>query len=119
MENITSRQRSQFQNKAIHLYIKWVARELQNQGQTMQNIVKAITKVEIMPTPENIKELVWREIQKSVVGKESTAALEKHEVTEVYDVMSMWLSKNFGISLPFPNDEDIAPLKELLTHSTD
>lgn len=105
------KQRTELQNRAIHLYLTWVARELQNQGQTMQNVVKAVTKVEITPTMQNVKEMVWREIQKTMFKKESSAMLTKHEVDEVYRVMSMWLSKNFGIDLPFPNDEDIAPLK--------
>lgn len=109
-DTIIAKQRTEQQNKAIHLYLTWVARELQNQGQTMQNVVKAITKVEITPTMQNIKELVWREIQKTMFEKESTTFLTKHEVDEVYRVMSMWLSKNFGIDLPFPNDEDISPL---------
>jgi hypothetical protein len=104
------KQRTHAQNNALHLYLSMVANELQNQGQTLQNIVKAIKKVEIIPTKENLKEVVWREIQKAILGKESTTFLTKHEVTEVYEVMSMWLAKNFGIDIPFPNDPDPAPL---------
>jgi hypothetical protein len=107
----TGKQRTHEQNNALHLYLTWVARELVNQGQTMQNVVKKITKVEITPTPQNVKEIVWREIQKAHLGKESTTFLTKQEVNEVYEIMSMWLSKSFGIDIPFPNDEDIAPLK--------
>jgi hypothetical protein len=106
------KQRTEQQNKSIHLYLTWVARELQNQGQTLQNVVSKINKVEIVPTMYNLKEVVWREIQKSHLGKESTTLLTKHEVDEIYGIMSMWLAKNFGISLPFPNDEDVAPLKD-------
>ena len=109
---INQKQRTELQNRAIHLYLTWVARELSNQGQTMQNVVKAITKVEITPTMQNVKEMIWREIQKTMFKKESTTFLTKHEVTQVYEVMSMWLSKNFQIDLPFPNDNDIAPLKD-------
>ena len=109
---IHPKQRTELQNKAIHLYLTWVAHELENQGQTMQNVVKAITKVEITPTMQNVKEMIWREIQKTMFKKESTTFLTKHEVTQVYEVMSMWLSKNFQIDLPFPNDNDVAPLKE-------
>ena len=95
--------RSDQQNRAIHLYLQMVAHELQNGGHTMQDVVSKINKVEIIPTPKNIKELVWREIQKVQVGKKSTTELTKHEVSEVYDVMSMWLAKNFEIDLPFPH----------------
>ena len=110
-DDIRYKQRTDLQNRALHLYLTWVARELSNQGQTMQNVVKKITKVEITPTMQNVKEMIWREIQKTMFKKESTTFLNKQEITEVYDVMSMWLSKNFGIYLPFPSDEDIAPLK--------
>jgi len=105
-----TKQRTLAQNNSIHLYLSWVARELINQGQTLQDVVKKITKVEIIPNTYNLKEVVWREIQKALLGKESTTFLTKHEVNEVYEVMSMWLSKNFEISLPFPNDPDPAPL---------
>lgn len=105
------KQRTEQQNKAIHLYLSMVATELQNQGQTLQDVVKAIRKVEIVPTKDNLKEVVWREIQKTLFQKDSTTYLTKHEVTQVYEVMSMWLAKNFGISLPFPHDEELAILK--------
>jgi 6-pyruvoyl-tetrahydropterin synthase len=108
---MTDKQRTEQQNRALHLYLEMVARELRNQGQTMQDVVKKINKVEIVPTMANLKEIVWREIQKTLFDKESTTFLTKHEVTEVYEVMSMWLSKNFGIDIPFPDDPDPAPFK--------
>ena len=98
------------------MYLTWVARELCNQGQTLQNVVAKINKVEITPTPQNLKEIVWREIQKTHLKKESTTFLTKHEVDEIYGIMSMWLSKNFGIDLPFPNDEK--KQFEKLSHGT-
>lgn len=93
------------------MYLDQVAHELQNQGQTLQDVVAKINKVEIIPTKDNLKEVVWREIQKVVVNKESTIFLTKHEVNQVYEVMSMWLAKNFQIDLPFPHDEDLQEAK--------
>jgi hypothetical protein len=100
-----SKQRTGQQNRALHLYFTQVASELDRQGHTLQDVVKAITKVEITPTPHNIKEVVWREIQKTLLGKESTTFLTKHEIDQVYDVMNKWLGQHFGIHIPFPNDE--------------
>ena len=108
MSDHITKQRTDSQNRALHLYLSMVAQELQNQGQTMQNVMKKITKVEIIPTTYNLKEIVWREIQKVHLGKESTTELTKQEVNEVYEIMSMWLSKNFGIDIPFPVDEQKA-----------
>ena len=72
------KQRTQNQNNALHLYLTQVANALDREGHTMQDVVAKITKVEITPTMHNIKELVWREIQKAQLGKESTTFLEKH-----------------------------------------
>lgn len=105
------KQRTELQNNALHLYLEWVARELENGGHTMQDVCKVITKIEIHPTKENVKEIIWREIQRALFGKKSTTELSKHEVTKVYEVMAQFLAREFQISLPFPNDEDIAPLK--------
>lgn len=106
------KQRTELQNNAIHLYLEWVARELQNQGQTMQDVVEKINFAEITPSKNAVKEMIWRPIQETVVNKKSTTELTKNEVNEVYEIISMFLSKQFRIDLPFPNDDgDFAPLK--------
>jgi hemoglobin-like flavoprotein len=104
-KNSADKQRTAQQNKALHLYLTQVAQELDRQGHTMQNVVKKITKVEIKPTLYNVKEMIWREIQKAVLGKDSTTFLEKNEIDQVYDVMNKWLGTYFEIYIPFPNDE--------------
>ena len=108
MSEHINKQISEQQMKSIHLYLQWVADELNQQGQTMQNVVKQISKVEIRPTKENLKEMVWREIAKAVTKKESTTFLTKQEVSQIYEIMSVWLAKHFGIDLPFPVAEERA-----------
>lgn len=110
-KEVLPKQRTELQNNALHLYFEMIAKELQNQGQTMQNVVKKFDFCEITPTKQSVKDIIWRPIMETVVSKKSTTELTKHEVTEVYEIVSMFLSKQFGISIPFPNDEDIAPLK--------
>ena len=97
--------RSDSQNNSIHLYLSQVARELINNGYTLQDVVEKIRKVEITPTTENLKEVVWREIQYAVLKKRLTRELSKTEVNEVYEPLSMWLAKEFQISLPFPSEQ--------------
>lgn len=100
------KQRTDSQNKALHLYLTQVANELDRNGHTLQDVVKAITKVEITPTMQNIKDVVWREIQKSQLGIESTTELKKQEdIDKVYDVMNKWLGTYFDVHIPFPVDE--------------
>ncbi len=102
----TVKQRTIAQNKAIHLYLQNVAHELQNQGQTLQDVVKKVNMVEITPTTQTLKETLWRPIQEIVVSKKSTTELQTNEVKEIYNIISMFLAKNFEISLPFPSQEE-------------
>lgn len=99
------RQRTSQQNRALHLYLTQVANELDRQGHTLQDVVAKINKVEITPTMHNIKEVVFREIMKAMLGKDSTAFLAKQEIDQVYEVMNKWLGLHFQIHIPFPNDE--------------
>lgn len=107
------KQRTLSQNNAIHKYLDLVARELQNQGQTMRDVIQKLPELEVLPTTKTLKEIVWKPIQKASLGKESTTELETAEVTLVYDIMSMFLSKHFQIDIPFPSNE-LSGLEELL-----
>jgi hypothetical protein len=99
-------QRTSTQNKAIHVYLEMVARELSNQGQTLQGVVKQIAWTEITPTKQAIKEVLWRPVMEIVTGKKSTTELTTAEVSKVYEIISMFLAKNFSIDLPFPSEEN-------------
>ena len=106
-------QRTISQNNSIHQYLKLVAHELQNQGQTMRDVIQKLPEVEIPATTYTLKEILWKPIQKASLGKESTTELTTAEVTLVYDIMSMFLAKEFQIDMPFPSN-DLSGLEELL-----
>lgn len=106
METNTERQRSLKQNNALHKYLTMVAHELCNGGYSMQDVVKAIPLVELIPNMSLVKEVIWRPIQKTVYDKKSTTELTTAEVNKVYEMVSMFLAKNFEIDLPFPSIED-------------
>jgi hypothetical protein len=104
-DNKTPVQRSNQQNKALHKYCEMVAHELENGGHTMQDVVKKIDMCEIYPTTRTVKEIIFKPIQEAVLGKKSTTELTTNEINKVYEVMSMFLAKEFEISLPFPSIE--------------
>jgi type I restriction-modification system DNA methylase subunit len=107
---IRKQKRTKKQNDAIHLYLEQVAGELQNQGQTLQGIIEKIEIAEIIPTEKNLKEVIWRSFQDALLKKKSTTELTTDEVTKVYEVVAMFLSRNFEINLPFPSIEEDEPL---------
>ena len=100
------KQRTLTQNSSIHKYCEMVARELCNQGQTMQDVIKKITLTEITPTTYSVKEIIFKPLQEATLGKKSTTQLTTAEVDQVYKIMSMFLSKQFEIDLPFPSQEN-------------
>ena len=93
--------RTSQQNKALHLYLTHVAQALNEAGLPMQKVLT----VDIDWNPENVKEYLWRSVQKSQLKKESTTQLTKAEVTQVYETLNRLLGEKFGVHVPFPNDE--------------
>lgn len=106
--------RTQAQSRAIHLYLTQVAKELERNGYTMQDVLERIRKVEIMPTGNALKEVVWKPIQKILFNKKSTTELSKtEEIDKVYDVVNKWLAKEFdGLHIPFPSQEELAKIDD-------
>ncbi len=104
------------QNRAIHLYLRLLADEMNKQGVTLQQVVKAIQRAEIRPTEHNLKEVVWREMQKALFGKESTTELTTAEVDKVYEMVNAFVTTKIdgydGTSVPFP-DANTKSLDEL------
>ena len=106
-DNKIPKKRTERQNNALHLYLTQVAETLDREVHTMQDVVKKITKVEIRPTLSNVKEMIWREIQKAQLGKTSTTELSKQEdIDKVYDAMNKWLGYYFKIHIPFPSMDE-------------
>lgn len=103
-------QRTENQNKALHLYFMWLATELNLAGYTVQLVLKQ--KMDLDWTPEMCKELLWRPAQQAILKKKSTTELDKiQDIDIIYEHLNRHLGEKFGIHIPFPNDEDVAPLK--------
>lgn len=97
--------RTDEQNRALHLYFRWVAEALAEKHIDFRDL-----KVEIQPTEHLVKELMWKPIQIAMYGKESTTKLEKSELSAIYDTLHRALldADRFGVNVPFPNKEDLA-----------
>lgn len=103
----SEKKRTERQSRALHTYFTLVARELSNQGQTMQDVVEKMTVVQIWPTKHVVKEMIFRPIMYAMTGQISTKKITTKELQAIYETMAQFLSTNFGISLPFPSQEDL------------
>lgn len=99
------RTRSQEQNAAMHLWLTWVAKALNDAG-LYRHLVLA-ERPELSWTMDAAKEDLWRPVQRALVRKESTTELYKPEVSDVYEELNRFLAEKFGISIRFPNKNDL------------
>jgi predicted transcriptional regulator len=104
--------RTNQQSKAIHLFCKQVADALNNEGHTMQSVVKHINKMEIVPTKNNVKEIIWRTAQLSTCHTDSTTLLERKDIDKIYDAINMFLGHYFQIHVPFPSNDSVQFIDE-------
>ena len=92
--------RTLLQNNSLHKYLTMLAEELQEAGLDMKQILKP--HIEIPPTPELLKDHLWRPIQISMFGKQSTTELTTIEVNKIYEVLNRHLGEKFGVHVPWP-----------------
>ena len=97
------------QNRALHLYCKQVAEELNKKGIG----VTAVLKPEVSFNMITVKEQLYKPILAALRGKNSTRQMTSKELNEVYDVMNKVLGERFGIHVEFPSIESLLFEKQL------
>ena len=88
------------QNKSLWLYYSKVAKRLNDAGLEIKQVIKA----DVPWTKDTVHDVMWRPIQKALLGKESTTSLKKNEIDTVYEVMNRLLGEKFGIHVDFPSE---------------
>jgi len=99
------KKRTLAQNRSLHLMFTMLAEELNKQGLDMRKTLKP--SIDIWWTSENLKEYLWRPIQKATVVKESTTELTTKEIDKVFEVLMKHLGEKFGVYIPFPSIEEV------------
>lgn len=92
--------RSGLQNAAMHQYFKMLMVALNDAGLDVRRTMRADVSV---PWNEKlVKELIWRPVQRAMKGKDSTTALFKMELSDIYEVINRHMSENHGVHVPWP-----------------
>ena len=102
-------QRTNQQNKALHVLYQLLANTLNDNGLDMRKTLKP--EIDIPWSPASVKEYLWRPIQKAQLNKQSTTELTTKEIDEVFDTINKHLGEKFGLTIDFPSIETII-LKE-------
>jgi len=91
------------QNAALHVLFTSLAKELNEKGLTVQEVLAKT--VELDWNPKRIKEDLWRPIQIALTNKVSTTDLDKtSEIDEIYETLNRFMAQ-WGIHVPFPSEE--------------
>lgn len=93
------------QRKALHLYFANLAEALNEAGLDMREVLRP--EIEISWTSFSVKNYLWRAIQKSMFGKESTTELSTKEVNQIYEILHRHLAEKFHINVSFPSEADM------------
>lgn len=99
--------RTEYQNNAIHKFFTMLAQELNEKGKDMRVVLK--DDWQIWWTPEAVKDHLWRPVQRSMTGKESTKELEKTsgEIDQIHEMIMKNLGENHGIEwIEFPHNDN-------------
>lgn len=108
MEELTEKQRTLAQNRAMHLLFRKIAYEFNDRGIEHKVVVNLLEKYATVPWNEvTIKELIWRTLQKALLLKESSTELTTKDIDKVFDVMNREIFVPLGIELDFPSIETI------------
>ena len=98
------------QNSAAHLWMTQIAKIFNDNGHTVQKVLGSMRQgVEIYWSASLIKEILWREIQMAVTGKQSTTELSKHEeIDKIVNILTKFCGERLKLEIPpFPSQNEL------------
>lgn len=98
-------QRTNQQNKALHVLFRLLADTLNEHGLDMRKTLKP--DVNIPWSGPSVKEFLWRPIQQAQLTKQSTTELTTVEIDQVFDTINRHLGERFSLHVPFPSIDEI------------
>lgn len=101
-----TKQRTGQQNNAMHKYFELLSEALNDAGYNVMQTMKH--DAEIPWNARLVKELIWRPVQIAAHDIESTAKLNKLQVSDVYETVNRHLADKVGVSVAFPCESDMS-----------
>lgn len=95
--------RTALQNRALHLYLDQVSKELNEKGLTVQMVLAEA--IERHWDMETVKAQLWQPLQKAIFGNMKTSEMETGAYAKVDLYFSHFLCSKFGVHVPWPVDK--------------
>jgi len=97
--------RSNLQNRALHLFFTQVANELNSLGILFVYTGLKGLEMETQWTMELFKEMTWKPLQKAMYGTTSTTKLKRNEIDPIFETINKFFAER-GVRISFPNQFD-------------
>jgi len=98
--------RSSQQNKALHLLFTHISESLNEIGETFNYKGIRGFEIETTWTPLLVKEMIWKPIQITMFGIESTTKINTNQINAILDVLTKYFGER-GIPVSFPCQFDL------------
>lgn len=98
--------RSSQQNRALHLYFKFITQELNEMGHEFTYLGVKGYELSTTYTEEIVKNFFWRPIQKALFEIESTKEIDTDQMNQIIDVINKFFAEK-GVFIPFPSYESL------------
>jgi len=97
-----SETRTQKQQDSLQLWLRWTANELNDKGIDLKIVIQKLESrgIDIPCTEGALKELVWKPIQKAMIGQESTTQAGTTDYNAEYMGLCKWFAQEFEVTLP-------------------
>jgi hypothetical protein len=96
--------RSQKQNRALHLFFQMLSTELNDLGLEFTYSGLNVESISLMYTPELVKNFFWRPIQIALFDIQSTTEINTYQINQILDVIIKFIGER-GVYVEFPNKE--------------
>lgn len=91
------------QNSSLHLYCTMLADALNAAGWDMVKTLSLKPDVDVPWSMTSVKNELWRPIQQAVIDKQSTARMQKKDVSTIYEILNRHTSSKLGVSVIWPD----------------
>lgn len=97
---MTDKQRTNAQNRALHLWCKMLSKLLNDSGMDMRTFLKEEIDIPWDEDGRMVKEHIWKPLQEVMLDIESTADAETPDYNKVYEVLVRHLADKKGLVAP-------------------
>lgn len=94
---MSDKKRTPPQQRAIEVFCRELAAELNGKGQYMRLVLEKMKKGGEVPWTQAAVKEIWKTMQEAIVGTKSTTELTTDQVSDIHQTLMNWLIKHLEV----------------------